>query len=356
MENNTVLYYDGVSARPNLVRVLLFNDAVQLYTEEDDQLLESFLLKGAAHNTVGRTHYLYLDTQGLKYLQYDGGHPLSSVLPKEVEKANPSWAQRLMKQKILVLVPLVLTLSIGLYFLLVSLVPFLGMRLIGVPQEVVMGNKLRQLMQEEERLIGATVDTSGTRALQQFADALKLSKEYPIRVTLVRSKVVNAYALPGGQVVVYSGILEKIKTPEALAALLAHESVHVNQRHSLRSMLRSAAHGIIISVVFSDASGVSGGLVSNAEALNGLHYSRSLESEADRMAMDILRANGVKLEGMQQLMKTLQAEGDIPGSLSFLSSHPLTKERIKAAEQYVKQHQPNKVERKDLNELFRLLK
>lgn len=356
MENNTLLYYDGVSARATPVRVLLLADQLQLHDETDDRLLHSFPLKGTAHNTVGHTHYLYLDARGLQYLQYPADHPLAAPLAGEVEKANPALGQRLMKQKTIVLIPLMLALAIGLYFLVVNLVPFLGMGVIGVQQEIAMGDKLRQVMEREERLIGARVDTTGTRNLQAFADALKLSKGYPIRVTLVRSKIVNAYALPGGQVVVYSGILEKIKTPEELAALLAHESVHVNERHSLRSMLRSAAHGIIISVIFSDASGVSGAVVSNAEALNGLRYSRSLESEADRKAMEILLANGVKLEGMRQLMRTLQKEGDVPGSLSFLSSHPLTKERIKEAGRYISQHPQKSTSRPDLEQLFQELK
>ena len=96
--------------------------------------------------------------------------------------------------------------------------------------------------------------------------------------------------------------------------------------------------------------------MSNAEALNGLHYSRSLESEADRKAMDILLANGVKLEGMRQLMQTLQKEGDVPGSLSFLSSHPLTKERIKEAGRYIGQHPQPAGQRSDLQKLFQQLK
>lgn len=356
MEQNTALYYDGASARPTPVRVLLYSDSLHLYGESDETLLHSYPLAGTSHNIVGATHYLYLDAKGLMYLQYDAAYPLAGTLRREVEKANPSLAQRLMKQKIVVLVPVMLALAIGLYFLMVNLVPFLGMRVISVQHEIVMGEKLRQLMQQEEQTLGARVDTAGTRQLQAFADALELSKEYPIRVTLVRSKIVNAYALPGGQVVVYEGILEKIKTPEALAALLAHESAHVNERHSLRSMLRSAANGIIVSVLFNDASGVSGALVSNADALNGLRYSRKLETEADSKAMEALLANGVPLEGMRQLMQTLKKEGDIPGSLSFLSSHPLTSERIKAAGRYISQHPQKAAGRPDLQELFDKLK
>jgi predicted Zn-dependent protease len=210
-------------------------------------------------------------------------------------------------------------------------------------------------MLDQAAMTGAYVDSTGTIELQDFADQLNLSRTYPIRVTLVKSDIVNAYALPGGNIVVYSGILKKIKTPEELAALLSHESTHVNERHSLKSLLRSAANGLIVSILLSDASGITGTLVSNAQTLNGLSYSRSLEKEADQKGMELLLANGVDLEGMRDLMRTLEAEGDVPGSISFLSSHPLTKERIQAATKFIKDHPQSIEEREDLKEQFEKL-
>jgi len=356
MEEQTVLYYNGLSARPAEVRVLFLNEEFHLYEETGERLIEKFSLAGMAYNEVGNTHYVYLDAKGLQYFQFNADHPLAKNLPKLVADANPHWGQKLMKQKISVLLLVVVALSVGVYFLMLSLVPFLGMRMIGVQQEIVMGDKLKEVMLKETNILGSGIDTAGSRKLQAFADALNLSATYPIRLTLVNSDIVNAYALPGGQIVVYRGILDKINTPEALAALLAHESSHVNERHSLRSLLRSAASGIIIAVIFSDATGVSGALVTNANTLNGLHYSRSLEEEADRKGMDLLMANNVNLSGMKQLMQELEKEGDIPTSLSFLSSHPLTKKRIKTANLYIKQHRQNFVKRDDLKQIFESLK
>jgi predicted Zn-dependent protease len=168
--------------------------------------------------------------------------------------------------------------------------------------------------------------------------------------------VVNAFALAGGQIVVYSGLLQKIETPEALAALLAHESAHVNERHSLRSLLRNAANAILLSVVFNDATGISAALVGNVNTLNGLRYSRSLETEADEEGMNLLLANKVDLNGMRALMQTLEKEGDAPDRLSFLSTHPLTKNRIKKAERYIQKHPQEVAQRADLKALFQTLK
>jgi Zn-dependent protease with chaperone function len=356
MEKNEVLYFDGKSARPSQVRVLLFHNQVHLYNPENDDLLESFPLKGSSYNQAGSSSYLYLGQNGLQYIQFSRDHELASVLAKESSEANMNWARRLMKQRIVVLLAFMIGVLVGFYFLLVTLVPVLGSRMISVDTEIKMGEKLRDLMIRQENIAGATVDKEGSVKLQAFADQLKLSETYPIRVTLVKSNILNAYALPGGQIVVYTGMLEKIKTPEALAALLAHESTHVNERHTLKSLLRKTANVILLSIVFGDLGGVTAGIVSNADALNDLHYSRSLEKEADSEGMDLLVENHVNLDGMRQLMMTLQEAGDLPESLSFLSTHPLTKERINAAVKYMKEH-PQQVENKsDLNNAFRKLK
>lgn len=356
MENTSALYYDGISARPFPVRVLLFDGCIHLHNDSDAAFIQSFSLVGTSHNQVGNTHYLYVDGKGMQYLQFTSDHPMAEGIAEQVSGANPGWATRLMSQKAAVLATLVVVLSVGLYFLVVTLVPFIGTRVISIDREIKIGDELHRVMLQEARLLGATIDTAGTQHLQAFADGLNLSNQYPIRLTLVKSDIVNAYALPGGNVVVYTGILKKIKTPEALAALLAHESTHINQRHSLRSLLRNAANGIIISIIFSDASGISGALATNADALSGLSYSRSLETEADSKGMDLMVKNKMDVKGMRQLMQTLDELPELPGAISFLSTHPMTKERIQNADRYMKSHAQTAVARPDLQELFKQLK
>lgn len=261
-----------------------------------------------------------------------------------------------MQQKLPVLLLAVVALSGALYFLLIFLIPFLGMQLISAQQETKIGGRLKEVMLQESALMGSKIDSAGTVHLQAFADKLNLSNAYPIRVTLLKNDMVNAFALPGGHVVVFSGIIKKMDSPESLAALLAHESVHINERHSLKSLLRSAANSILVSVVFGDVTGISGALVGNANTLNGLRYSRSLEEEADKKGMELLVQNSIEVKGMLQLMQTLKAEADIPKQLSFLSSHPLTSERIKAAESFIKQHPQKGAANATLQALFTELK
>ena len=279
MENEYVLYYNGINAQPTRVRALISNGWIYVYDLNSEALVQGFPLKGTTHNKVNDLHYLYLDQQGLMYLEIPDDHPLAGSISVQVADANPYLAQRLMRQKTFMLTVILLGLIAGLYLLLINLVPYIGTKIIGVQQEIELGERLKQSMLDNAAMTGEEIDSSGTKELQAFADKLELSRQYPIHVTLLNSKTVNAFALPGGEIVVYSGILKKIKTPEALAALLAHESSHVNERHTLRSILRNGANALIISLVFSDASGIAGLLANSVRNLNSLSYSRSLESE-----------------------------------------------------------------------------
>lgn len=352
----SILYYDGCSARATEVRVLLLDNQLEIESIAEPVLVQQFSITGMSYNKVGNSQYLYLGQNGMPYLQFPLDHPLAEILKKEVADNNKYWGQHLLKQKTSVLFFLMILLGVGLYFGLINFIPFAGSRVIGVKEEIQLGVRLKEMLLSEAALLGANTDTAGTKKLQAFADRLKLSAQYPIQLTLVKSDIVNAYALPGGQVVVYTGILKKINTPEALAALLAHECSHVNERHSLKGLLRNAANGILIAVVFNDATGVSGAVLSNANTLNGLRYSRSLEVEADKKGCDVLMANGLDVKGMQELLQVLEKMGDMPHTLSFLSTHPLTKERLKATQQYIERHPQKREQQAELKVLFHALK
>jgi beta-barrel assembly-enhancing protease len=354
MEFKNIVFYNGSSARPLQVRVLLFDSYLEIFNEPEEEFIASFPFTEITNNTLATNQYVYLDKTGLQYMQLNVDDPLAKELKKIT--GGKGFTKKLMKQKTSLLLSLLIILAVGFYFLIITLIPFVGAQFISVNKEISIGNSLKDVMLKEASLVGTEIDIIGTRHLQTFADKLHLSDEYPLEFTMLKSKVVNAFALPGGQIVIYEGILEKIKTPEALAALLAHETTHVNERHSLKSLLRKASHGIIVSLILGDATGFSGVIVSNIQALDGLRYSRSLESEADSKAIDILIQNGIDTKGLIELLNTLKQEGDVPSTMSFLSTHPLTKERIKSAEKYIRQNTQQASSNKELENIFRKLK
>lgn len=174
-------------------------------------------------------------------------------------------------------------------------------------------------------------DDSLTHKVNDFVKEIDFKTEYPVEVTVVREDKVNAFALPGGHIVVFDKIISKMKTKEELAALLAHEVAHVHYRHSLKSISRSLSGYLLISLIFNDINGITAVLADNSNMLLNLNYSRNLEKDADEKAMGILQSNGLSLKGFTDLFTLLKKESNDSETLNLLSTHPLTGDRIKFA-------------------------
>jgi Zn-dependent protease with chaperone function len=152
---------------------------------------------------------------------------------------------------------------------------------------------------------------------------------YTIRAAVVDRKPVNAFAAPGGYVVLFRGLVERASTAEEVAGVLAHELQHVVQRHATRALVRQASTGLLLAAMTGDASGVFVYGVEAARTLGTLRYSRQAEEEADLEGLRQMEAAGIDPRGMVTFFETLQrTEGDLAGKLGYLSTHPSTTERI----------------------------
>jgi Zn-dependent protease with chaperone function len=174
-------------------------------------------------------------------------------------------------------------------------------------------------------------DSSQSKKFQEILSALGSSvphSPYKFRVTVVNSPVVNALAAPGGNMVIFRGLLEKTSTPEELAGVLAHEMQHILQRHATRALLQQVSMKILLAAAVGDARGLSYGL-EGAQTLGMLRYSRQKEEEADREAVKMLIASGIDPRGLLTFFETVQKESKKSLKLpSYLSTHPDLEERI----------------------------
>jgi predicted Zn-dependent protease len=207
------------------------------------------------------------------------------------------------------------------------LIPWLGEKatlLVPKHTEIELGASIAENLKQTEE-----INVASSKLLNQFIDSLYVKESYPINITVVNSPTVNAFALPGGHIFVYTGIIDKMKNYNELVALLSHEITHVTHQHSLKSLGRSAATSIFISGLFGDISGISAGILDQASQLKQLRYSRELETEADQHGVDFMIKYKVSPDGMISLMQILDAEGEKQdGFMNYLSTHPETKERI----------------------------
>lgn len=146
-----------------------------------------------------------------------------------------------------------------------------------------------------ERMEGKPADLppeerSANAALQGLADRLRgplgMPDDITVQVRVEDSDVLNAYATVGGRIVIYRGLLQRLKGEHELVALLAHEMAHVQHRHVAASLGRGLAIGVVLSVVSADAGGRAAGVL--LEQTGGLlmrGYGRDHEREADTGAM-----------------------------------------------------------------------
>lgn len=195
---------------------------------------------------------------------------------------------------------------------------------IPVETEISIGESLGQAVIEQSR-----INDSASFYIQKFVDELEVDDTYPLEVKVVESEEINAFALPGGKIFVYSGILEKMDSYQELTALLGHEISHVTNRHSLKSMSRGVASSLVLSSVFGDAGGLSVNLISKVNEFKSLDYSRELETEADNAGLQVMLENKVDPQGMLNLLKLLKSVNSRePYLMKYLSTHPDTDSRI----------------------------
>jgi predicted Zn-dependent protease len=142
----------------------------------------------------------------------------------------------------------------------------------------------------------------------------------------------NACALPGGYVVVNTGLLEMVERPEELLGVIAHEVAHVKLKHNLRHVIAGAGPFVLFGVLMGGQGGVVGVLGDTTELVVQSGFSQEYETEADDEGWRILLAANVDPRGMADIFRKFEAleqklnpDGD---GLQAFSTHPATKERI----------------------------
>jgi predicted Zn-dependent protease len=153
-------------------------------------------------------------------------------------------------------------------------------------------------------------------------------------------KTVNAFAVPGGHLYVYSGLLLAIQNEAELAGVMGHESGHVALRHSARQMIDQLGLEAGASMVLGkNASSLSQGIASLAAQGTMLKFSRTDETEADEFGAAAMAEAGYDPQQLPAFFEVLQKEeGNVPGIMKYLSDHPLTKDRISHLHDYIAAH------------------
>ena len=151
-------------------------------------------------------------------------------------------------------------------------------------------------------------------------------------VHIIQAETMNAYVMPGGKIVFYSGIIDNLKLTDAeIAAIMGHEMAHALREHSREKLSRSMATGGVISIA-SAAFGLSAGQAQVAQLAGdvglSLPHSRTQESEADKIGLELMARAGYNPNAAVSLWQKMQAKSGSSGP-QFLSTHPSSSNRIK---------------------------
>jgi len=200
--------------------------------------------------------------------------------------------------------------------------------------------QIGDLVMKSMTLEGETVrDPDVTSAITTIVDQLKPHAkiaDIDFRIKVIDAPILNAFALPGGQIVVYTELIRKSESPEHVAGVLAHEMAHVTMRHGLERVAESVGLVAAIQLVLGDVGGLAalGVEILEMAAINS--YSRDHEAEADEEGVRMMHDAGINPTGLAGFFDLLKEEmGDLPDAMAWISTHPQHDQRISAIQTQV---------------------
>jgi len=197
----------------------------------------------------------------------------------------------------------------------------------------------RHLGDKTHEQVSAFFEPCTTNALLEFHQKAIRSlaqpgDRFPHEVTIINDPMVNAFALPGGHIYVFRGILEESNSPDEIIGVLAHEIAHVEKRHSVQQLARTMGTGFFSSLMIgADVEGLD--ILQNAETISEisstlliLRYSRSFEREADEEGIQRMQSAHIPLLGLGQLLVRIESRAGVDSGWVWLSTHPKSWERL----------------------------
>lgn len=171
----------------------------------------------------------------------------------------------------------------------------------------------------------------GIRALDRLVARLRPDDAPALTVSVLDHEMINAFALPGGFVVLFRGLIDAAEAPEEVAAVLAHEIGHVVGADPTRHALRSAGSIGVLGLLLGDFAG-GAAVLFLTERLISAQYSQAAEIGADRFAYGLLDAAGISPGALGDMFANMRAEhGDSDGIVAHFLTHPSLGSRIDAA-------------------------
>ncbi len=330
-------YYDGELPIARSAELVFSNHEVALTSV--DTTLTYALHKLRVSPRAGRADRFIALSDGGQYQCAD--QPILDRLPQEVGSEGPvAWLEDRISVAVASVVIIICVLLFG-YFYGLPVAAESMVKRIPIETEVSLGSHVLTWFDDNQWFNPSHIDQDQQDSiLGEFSKLHQgLSMSSHIKLQFRDSEFIgpNAFALPGGTIVITDQMIEKAESEEEVLAVLAHEIGHAERRHSMRQILQSSFVGLAAATITADAASLSAAVTGLPVILAQTKYSRNFETEADEFAFDLLKRHNIPTEAFASLMERLDKGSERLKKLSFISTHPITSERIKRARESSKQ-------------------
>jgi predicted Zn-dependent protease len=202
--------------------------------------------------------------------------------------------------------------------------------LISTSDEVKMGKEFAAQVESEEKVLNDPVVTNYVNRIGQAVVSVSDRRNIKYTFKVLENDQVNAFAIPGGFLYIYTGLLKMMENEAQLAGVLAHEVSHVVGRHGIKRLQKVYGLQILLDIALGRKSSATKVVVEGAAVIIMQGHGRGMEFEADDFGTHYTNKAGNNPVGMVQLLEILKSmEKNPPGTIDkILSSHPPTTERI----------------------------
>jgi predicted Zn-dependent protease len=213
-------------------------------------------------------------------------------------------------------------------------------------REIAIGRNQAEQVEQQLPLVTDSVIVGYVQSLGEQLAARTSRPELPWRFSVVDTKDVNAFALPGGFIYVNRGLIESAEDMDELAGALGHEIGHVVRRHSVQQLERVGGVRLGVALVCEVTSACDSRTARLAIDAGGAawlaHYSRAAEAQADSEAIGNVVRAGIDPEGVPRLFRVLLEKRRSEPNLvtTFFASHPIEEARIDQTKRIISRFDP----------------
>jgi len=190
-----------------------------------------------------------------------------------------------------------------------------------------------QVKNTEDIIVNDSVTKTIDKLLKPLCKENGIKRD-SLKVHIIKKDEVNAFALPIGHLVVYSGLIEASKNEQALLGVLGHEIAHIEKNHVMKKLSKEIGFSVLMSVTTGNNSGSV--IREVMHTLSSSAYDRSLEKEADITSVGYLQKAKIDPAPFADFLYDMSLDNNLPSALSWINTHPDSEERAKYILEYIK--------------------